>query len=60
MLGADGGLMGITTLYLIEGQNLNFAAPADWIEEIDARYDAMRERFRANSVNDDKWLDRAV
>ncbi len=52
--------MGITTLYLIEGQNLNFAAPADWIEEIDARYDAMRERFRANSVNDDKWLDRAV
>lgn len=28
---ADGQLIGITTFYLTEGQNLNFALPADWI-----------------------------
>ena len=28
---ADGRLIGITTFYLAEGQNLNFALPADWI-----------------------------
>lgn len=59
LLDADGRLIGITTFYLIDGQNLNFAAPADWIDEIDARDDARREHIKANSVNDDKWLDRA-
>lgn len=28
---ADGQLIGITTFYLTEGQNLNFALPTDWI-----------------------------
>ncbi len=31
---AEGMLIGITTFYLAEGQNLNFAMPADWIASL--------------------------
>lgn len=34
---ARGRLIGITTLYWKEGQQLNFAVPADWIEELPKR-----------------------
>ncbi len=30
----QGRLIGITTFYISEGQNLNFAAPADWIADL--------------------------
>lgn len=34
---ANGRLVGITTLYLADSQNLNFALPAEWIVELPAR-----------------------
>jgi len=33
----QGQLIGITTFYLAEGQNLNFALPADWIADLPKR-----------------------
>jgi Flp pilus assembly protein TadD len=33
----DGTLIGLTTFYLAEGQNLNFALPVEWIEELPNR-----------------------
>ena len=33
----EGRLIGITTFYLAEGQNLNFALPADWIAALPER-----------------------
>ena len=37
---AQGRLIGITTFYIKEGQNLNFALPASWIAEVPARAQA--------------------
>ena len=34
LLTSDGTLIGITTLQFIEGQNLNFAIPIDWVTEL--------------------------
>ncbi len=36
----QGRLIGITTFYLAEGQNLNFALPVDWISELPKRAQA--------------------
>ncbi len=36
----QGRLIGITTFYLEEGQNLNFALPVDWISELPQRAQA--------------------
>lgn len=33
----NGTLIGLTTFYLAEGQNLNFALPVEWIEELPKR-----------------------
>ena len=34
LFNAQGELVGITTFYLKEGQNLNFALPVEWIREV--------------------------
>ncbi len=42
---SEGRLIGITTFKMKNGQNLNFAHPADWIQDIQARYqEAMAKR----------------
>ena len=38
----EGRLIGITTFYLAEGQNLNFALPADWIAALPERAKASK------------------
>lgn len=40
---ADGRLIGITTLNVIDGQNLNFALPVDFIRELPARHLAAQQ-----------------
>ncbi|MCW5654008.1 serine protease [Hydrogenophaga sp.] len=51
---AQGRLIGITTFYIKEGQNLNFALPASWIAEVPERAQAAvakhRERHAASTV----------
>jgi tetratricopeptide (TPR) repeat protein len=37
LLDDDGRLVGITTFYLTEGQNLNFALPVNWIAQVPSR-----------------------
>lgn len=43
---SDGLLIGITTFGLKEGQNLNFANPADWIEDIPERAKILLENHK--------------
>jgi S1-C subfamily serine protease len=33
----NGALVGLTTFYLAEGQNLNFAVPVEWVKELPKR-----------------------
>lgn len=40
----EGRLVGITTLQMRSGQNLNFAAPAEWVREIPERIRAAEDR----------------
>jgi hypothetical protein len=51
---AQGRLIGITTFYIKEGQNLNFALPATWIAEVPTRAQAAlaarQDRSRATSA----------
>lgn len=51
---AQGRLIGITTFYIKEGQNLNFALPANWIAEVPARAQAAltarQERTKATTL----------
>lgn len=41
---ADGRLVGITTFYGVDAQNLNFALPADWIRDVPGRAKAALEK----------------
>jgi tetratricopeptide (TPR) repeat protein len=36
-----GALVGLTTFYVSEGQNLNFALPVEWLRELHARHKAL-------------------
>lgn len=48
---AQGRLIGITTFYIKEGQNLNFALPATWIADVPARAQAaLNARQERNKV----------
>ncbi|WP_439520854.1 S1C family serine protease [Hydrogenophaga sp.] len=51
---AQGRLIGITTYYIKEGQNLNFALPATWIAEVPGRAQAAlaarKDRQKATSL----------
>lgn len=46
---SDGRLVGITTFYAKDSQNLNFAHPVDWITELPARGAAMLARSAASA-----------
>jgi len=53
----QGQLIGITTFYHAEGQNLNFALPVDWIEELPKRVQGVPETAKKNGL---AWLNRVV
>jgi S1-C subfamily serine protease len=53
---ADGQLIGITTFYLTEGQNLNFALPTDWITTL-PRIASAAKKTDERMMD---WLTRAV
>lgn len=52
----EGRLIGITTFYLAEGQNLNFALPADWIAALPER----AKIAKATAFDESAWLLRAI
>ena len=52
----EGRLLGLITFYLSEGQNLNFALPVEWIEELPVRNVAQQVEGKG-SVD---WLNRAI
>src|SRR5438094_2718616 len=57
---AQGGLIGITTFYWSDGQNLNFALPADWIQGLPERARAEAQATVNASNADSDWLLRAA
>ena len=52
----NGALVGLTTFYLAEGQNLNFAVPVEWVKELPKR----SVKTAADAQSTTKWLNRAV
>jgi len=52
-----GRLVGVTTFQLVEGQNLNFALPVDWIAELPKRAQASRAQENNGSLD---WTSRAI
>lgn len=52
----NGALVGLTTFYLAEGQNLNFAVPVEWVKELPKR--SVKTATDAQTVT--QWLNRAV
>ncbi|HEY4698479.1 MAG TPA: tetratricopeptide repeat protein [Gallionella sp.] len=52
----EGRLIGITTFYLSEGQNLNFALPADWIAVLPER----AKIAKATAFDESAWLLKAI
>jgi tetratricopeptide (TPR) repeat protein len=56
----QGRLVGITTFQFIEGQNLNFALPVDWIAELSKRAQAVPVAKAVAKKGGLDWLNRAV
>lgn len=52
----NGALVGLTTFYLAEGQNLNFAVPVEWINELPKR--STKITTAAQPVT--QWLNKAI
>lgn len=52
----NGALVGLTTFYLSEGQNLNFAVPVEWVKELAKR--SVRAPAVAQPVT--QWLNKAI
>jgi tetratricopeptide (TPR) repeat protein len=52
----DGALVGLTTFYLADGQNLNFAIPIEWVTELPKR----TGRGASTDQPATKWLNRAI
>src|SRR2546426_672800 len=46
---AQGRLVGITTFFLKEGQNLNFALPGEWVQALATRQFSARQRTETDS-----------
>jgi len=57
---AQGRLIGITTFYVSDGQNLNFALPADWIQGLPERARAEAQANVNASNGESDWLLRAA
>lgn len=52
----NGALVGLTTFYLAEGQNLNFAVPVEWVKELAKR--STKVSAVAQPVT--QWLNKAI
>jgi len=52
----NGALVGLTTFYLAEGQNLNFAVPVEWVKELASR--SAKASAVAQPVT--QWLNKAI
>jgi hypothetical protein len=52
----NGALVGLTTFYLAEGQNLNFAVPVEWVTELPKRHN----RNLVKSQPATQWLNKAI
>lgn len=52
----NGALVGLTTFYLAEGQNLNFAVPVEWVKELPKR--SVKTATDAQTVT--QWLNKAA
>jgi Flp pilus assembly protein TadD len=53
----QGRLVGITTFQFVEGQNLNFALPVDWIGELPKRAQAASKAAKKGGLD---WINRAA
>lgn len=52
----NGALVGLTTFYFAEGQNLNFAVPVEWVMELPKR----SSKAAASTQTVTQWLNKAI
>lgn len=52
----NGALVGLTTFYLAEGQNLNFAVPVEWVTELPKRHEIKNPTVQPST----QWLNKAI
>jgi tetratricopeptide (TPR) repeat protein len=52
----NGALVGLTTFYFTEGQNLNFAVPIDWVKELPKRNIKTQQTGQTTTA----WLSKAI
>jgi hypothetical protein len=52
----NGALVGLTTFYLAEGQNLNFAVPVEWVTELPKRHNSNLVKSQPAT----QWLNKAI
>jgi tetratricopeptide (TPR) repeat protein len=53
----NGQLIGLTTFYLAEGQQLNFAVPVEWISELAKRH---KKTVKGAATSTIDWLEKAL
>ncbi|MGK2914612.1 MAG: trypsin-like peptidase domain-containing protein [Porticoccaceae bacterium] len=59
----NGALVGLTTFYVADGQNLNFAVPVEWVQELAQRSASAAPGTTANSttaIAQTEWLNKAI
>ncbi len=54
----NGTLVGLTTFYLAEGQNLNFAVPVEWVKDLAQR--STKAAATATTQTVTQWLSKAI
>lgn len=54
----NGALVGLTTFYLAEGQNLNFAVPVEWVKELTQRSTKASVASGVQPIT--QWLNKAI
>jgi tetratricopeptide (TPR) repeat protein len=52
----NGALVGLTTFYLAEGQNLNFAVPVEWVKELPKR----NAKTATAAQTETGWLNKTI
>ena len=52
----NGALVGLTTFYLAEGQNLNFAVPIEWVKDLAQR----STKAAATAQSETQWLNKSI
>ena len=52
----NGALVGLTTFYYSEGQNLNFAVPIDWVKDLPKRSTKTQQTIETTTT----WLSKAI